>query len=96
MEPKAGQLRVNRAVRNLIFRSAEASSGNWQCSPDDNWVTDADPGFVDAAAGDFRLRPDAEVFTRLPGFQTIPLNKMGLYADELRPELPEGRSIIEP
>lgn len=43
----------------------------------DNWVTDSDPGFVDAAAGDFRLRPDAPVFERIPGFPDIPFERIG-------------------
>ena len=64
------------------------SGGNWQLKPGDNLVTDRDPGFVDAAKGDFRLRPDAEVFTRLPGFQAVPVETMGLYADALRPTPP--------
>jgi hypothetical protein len=95
MAPQPGQPRVNRAVRNLIVRCGEPSGGNWQCGPGDNWITDADPGFVDAASGDFRLRPDAEVFRRLPGFQPVPLEKMGVYADELRPEVPEREPLLE-
>ena len=35
------------------------------------------PRLRDAAQGDFRLRPDAEVFKRLPGFQPIPFEKIG-------------------
>ncbi len=49
---------------------------------------DHDPGFVDMAHGNFQLKPDAEVFSRLPGFKPIPFQKIGLYADELRPPLP--------
>jgi len=84
MNPVPGQPRVNRAVRNLIVMCADVHSGNWHVSPNDNWITNRDPGFVDAAKGDFRLRPDAEVFTRLPGFEPIPFEKIGLYTDELR------------
>ena len=51
-------------------------------------VTDSDPGFVDAAKGDFRLRRDAEAFRRRPGFKPIPFAKIGLYADKLRPHPP--------
>ena len=89
MDPQPGAVRVNRAVRNLLVRCADVSSGNWQVDPEENWITDRDPGFVDAAQGDFRLRPDAEVFTRLPGFQPLPFAEMGLFVDELRPTLPE-------
>jgi hypothetical protein len=42
-----------------------------------NWVTEADPGFVDAAAGNFGLRPDAPVFKRIPGFPAIPFGRIG-------------------
>lgn len=42
-----------------------------------NWVTDADPGFVDAGADDFRLRPNAPVFEEIPGFPDIPFGKIG-------------------
>jgi hypothetical protein len=88
MDPQPGQPRINRAVRNLLVMCAEVSGGNWQLKPEENLVTERDPGFVNAAEGDFRLRPDAEVFTRLPGFQPVPVEKMGLYADALRPTPP--------
>ncbi len=87
MNPQPGQPRVNRATRNLIVRCGQVSSGNWQWKPEENWVTDGDPGFVDAAKRDFRLRPDAEVFKRLPGFRPIPLERVGLFADPLRPQV---------
>ena len=89
MDPQPGTPRVSRAVRNLLVMCGEVRSGNWQVSEEENWVTDEDPGFVDAAAGDFRLREDSEVFERLPGFQRLPFTEMGLYTDELRPTLPE-------
>jgi len=43
----------------------------------------ADPGFVDAAKGDFRLKPDAEVFRRI-AFRPIPVDEIGLYHDDYR------------
>lgn len=88
MDAHPAEKRINRAVRNVIAMCADVSSGNWQVNPGDNWVTDHNPGFVNAAKGDFRLRPNAEVFVKLPGFQPIPFEKIGLYADELRPAPP--------
>ncbi|MFV2066286.1 MAG: right-handed parallel beta-helix repeat-containing protein [Pirellulales bacterium] len=85
MAPQPDQPRVNRAKNNVLVRCAETSSGNWHYAPDEMWVTDADPGFVDAAAGNYQLRPDAEVFTRLPGFRPIPVNKIGPRGDWRRP-----------
>lgn len=43
----------------------------------------ADPGFVDAAKGDFRLKPDADVFRQM-AFHPIPVDEIGLYRDEYR------------
>ena len=77
MKPQAGQVRVNRAKNNVLVRCDQTSSGNWKYVPEQIWVTDADPGFVDAAGGNYQLRPDAAVFQHLPGFLPIPFDKMG-------------------
>ncbi|MDF9844549.1 MULTISPECIES: Ig-like domain-containing protein [unclassified Paenibacillus] len=44
----------------------------------DNWVTTADPGFTNLAGGDLSLRPDAEVFSAIPGFPDIPFADIGI------------------
>ena len=49
-----------------------------------------DPGFVNFAKHDFRLKPGAQVFKDLPGFQPIPFEKIGLFTDEYRRRLPAG------
>ena len=54
----------------------------------DNFVTQSDPGFVDLAAGNFALKKDSEVFTKIPGFENIPFHKMGLQTDKYRKKLP--------
>lgn len=43
-------------------------------------VFSTDPGFVDLAANNLRLKPDAEVFTKIPGFEEVPFAMMGLTA----------------
>ena len=73
----------------MVMR-ADVSSGTWLVAPEENWVTDHDPGFVNAAQGDFRLKPDSEVFSKLPGFQPIPFEKIGLTPSSrptVRPEM---------
>lgn len=55
---------------------------------EDNLVTKDDPGFVDLAAGNYALRKDSEIFNKIPGFQPIPFEKMGLYIDKYRKRLP--------
>ena len=49
----------------------------------DNLENVDDPGFVDVAKQDFRLREDSAVL-KLPGWEKIPLEKVGLYKDEYR------------
>jgi len=46
----------------------------------------ADPKFVDADAGDYRLRPDSPAFAL--GFKPIPMDKIGPYEDDLRASWP--------
>lgn len=80
-----GRPRVNRAERNLAVTCGDFSKGDWTLK--DNIITDADPGFVDMGRLDFRLRDDAEIYRKCPGFEKIPFERIGLYRDELRPML---------
>ena len=89
MNPQPGQERVNIGKNNVFVMGAQVKSGNWQLDDDENWVTEKDPGFVNAKKGDFRLKASSEVFKRLPGFKPIPFEKMGLSADTLRPNPPK-------
>lgn len=54
-----------------------------------NWITPKDPGFVDLAGKNYGLKPDAEVFQKIRGFEKIPFEKIGLHIDEYRRELPD-------
>jgi hypothetical protein len=47
---------------------------------EDNLVLEdgEDPGFVDPAAGNFQLRDDSIVFEKVPGFEKIPFERIGL------------------
>lgn len=58
-----------------------------------NFVTAADPAFVDAKKNNFNLRPDSVVFQHIPGFEPIPFDKIGLQQDEYRRELPTAAEI---
>jgi len=48
----------------------------------DNFVTEEDPGFVDAANMNFQLRDDSVVYQKIPEFKKIPFEIIGLYQDE--------------
>ena len=43
----------------------------------ENYITQQDPGFVDARAMDFTLRKDSVVFRELPDFRAIPFGQIG-------------------
>ena len=49
-----------------------------------NYVTDEDPGFVDAKNLDFQLKEDSIVYKQIPAFKKIPFESIGLYQDEYR------------
>ncbi len=53
----------------------------------DNWDNEGDPGFVNAAKGDYRLRPDAPAIKKI-GFVPLPVEKMGLVNDGTRASWP--------
>ena len=59
------------------------------------WITDTDPGFVDAASGKYQLRHDAEVFRRLPGFRPIPFDKMGPQGEDHTQRTGENHSTLK-
>ncbi len=61
-----------------------------------NFVTSSDPGFVDVANGNLALKPDSEVFTKIPGFKAIPFNKIGIHQDEYRSKLPDDAVTRRP
>ncbi len=43
-----------------------------------NFETTCDPGFVDAKKMNFQLRDDSIVYEKIPGFQKIPFDKIGI------------------
>lgn len=80
---------INHLWRNVFYRCGQATTGN----PDyldllaNGVFEEDDPGFVDAAHEDFRLRVDAPLFARV-GFRPIPVEEIGLYEDEFRATWP--------
>jgi len=61
--------------RNLLINS---TANPFKFTMTNNWSTTGDPGFVDLAKGDYALKPDAEVFKQIPGFEPIPFDKIGI------------------
>jgi hypothetical protein len=79
---------VNMIWRNLLYncgpfltrdRGIEALA--------DNYIAEQDPGFINAASGDFQLKKGAAAFDKL-GLRPIPFDEMGLYEHPLRASWP--------
>jgi hypothetical protein len=86
---------LNYARRNIFWKCGpmfttygKPSADKFELLDNVESATD-DPGFVDAAKGDFRLKPDAEAVNRT-GFRPIPADEIGLYAHPLRASWPVG------
>jgi len=58
---------------------------------ENNW-DGPDPGFADPEKGDFAIRPDSPVFGVI-GFDQIPVERIGLYRDELRATWPVHHEV---
>ncbi len=61
-----------------------------------NWYLDelADPGFRDAARGDYGLTDLAAVREHIPGFEAIPFDRIGLKRDDARRRLPDAHQLL--
>ncbi len=80
---------INHVWRNVCYRCGPLVTGN-RSNLDliENGVfAEQDPGFVDAAHGDYRVAPKAALFGAV-GFRPIPLDEIGLYEDVNRASWP--------
>lgn len=61
----------------IAMRDAAIVENGGILKTSDNWITVQDPGFTDAAVGDFTLPADAEAVRHIPGFPGIEFNTIG-------------------
>jgi hypothetical protein len=79
---------ANLVMRNLVVQCGEMlRRNNPRLQNVDNLATADNPGFRDAARGDFQV-PDASPAAAKIGFRPIPCDEIGLYVDAFRKELP--------
>ena len=91
LEDEPGRPKYNRIARNICVgpQWIEWLDGlNETKVLVTNNVTTGDPGFVDRAKADFRLRPDSLALKL--GFQPIPIPQIGLFVDSYRRALPRN------
>ncbi len=77
----------NLMEKNLIYKHGETFrlvGVHAQFDFKNNFVTLKDPGFVDAAHQNFQLKDGSIVYEKMPGFEKIHFEKIGLYVDEYR------------
>jgi hypothetical protein len=75
MRPRRNVLDGNVLVKyeetfRLVGKYAQTDFG-------ENYITDKDPGFVDAGKLNFQLNDNSVVYKELPGFKRIPFNEIG-------------------
>ena len=91
---------LNSAWRNVFWKCGPMFSSYGRLSADKfDLVANAeypaaDPGFVVGAKGDFRLKPNADVFRRI-AFHPIPIEQIGLYQDEYRATWPVDAGVMD-
>ncbi|MCU0795851.1 MAG: right-handed parallel beta-helix repeat-containing protein [Akkermansiaceae bacterium] len=95
--PHQGQIRDNIAVNcRTPFRWRQVKNNRtvdadpYPTGPHAAFAKD--PGFRNASEMDYRLNADSAVFREVPGFENIPVEKIGLFIDEFRTQLPDPAS----
>ena len=73
----------NTFSKNILVNIVKNVEGDEKWLPflADNFITNADPGFVNYSKEDFRLKEDSEVWKKVPGFIAIPVEKIGYKSD---------------
>jgi hypothetical protein len=74
---------VNHLWRNVFYQCGRIVTNPENIDMQQNGVFTSDPSFVNAAGGDFCLKPDAPLFATV-GFKPIPVEAIGLYQDDYR------------
>jgi len=82
-QPRGNKIQNNMVVRTPRWIHASQAAQR-HLIMGDNLITNEDPGFVDVANGDFTLKDIAAIQAKLPDFQPIPFEKIGLRPGEYR------------
>jgi hypothetical protein len=79
-EDNPGLPQRNRIDKNVFVRIKKVIDGDQKFLEftDTNFVTNEDPGFVSEKDQNFKLKKTSVVFKKIPGFQQIPFEKIGI------------------
>ena len=80
---------LNHVWRNVFFRCGPETTGNRAHLDlmENGLFPEANPGFENPAAGDYRLKRDARLFATV-GFKPVPVDEIGLYEHRYRVSWP--------
>jgi len=80
---------INYIWRNVFYRCGPVATGNHASLDlvENGDFGEQDPGFANAAKGDYHIKPGAALFATV-GFRPIPLDEIGLYPDTYRASWP--------
>jgi len=87
----------NVVRRNIVWRCGQFDAFEEKARPHvlvEGNLVEQDPGFVDEAGQDFRLREDSPAWAL--GFQAIPFERIGPYRDPLRASWPLRHEVTIP
>lgn len=70
----------NVVDKNIFIRVEEIIRGDKKFLEftDNNYITNEDPGFENEKEQNFKLKESSEIFTKVPGFQAIPFDEIGI------------------
>ena len=92
-----GNLIVMKTGEPVLLKMKKENNANpGLITQADNLVTAEDPGFIDAAKGNFALKADSLAFKKIPGFKPIPFDQIGLRLDAYRRALPSASETRRP
>jgi len=76
----------NKFEDNLMYKCPKVYRERYDADlqKDGNYKAEVDPGFEDAENMNFDLKPGSIVFEKIPDFEPIPFEKIGLYEDGYR------------
>jgi hypothetical protein len=80
---------INHVWRNVFYRCGPMATGSHSSLDlvENGVFGERNPGFVDAANGNYLLKPAAALFATV-GFRPIPVDEIGLYQDTYRASWP--------